>query len=121
MRGLKAQKDEEARLKRISMSVTTIYGMAIRKAETTTDTSYQHMLGPTLYRNQVAPEIIFYRENMPDIIANLESLFPGCTVTHTTLTRGHDGKMYDISKMDEKVIPFVNMQENQESIVINWS
>lgn len=29
--------------------------------------------------------------------------------------------MYDISTMDEKILPFINQQQIQEYIVIDWS
>jgi hypothetical protein len=58
---------------------------------------------------------------MPDILTGLQELFPGCDVTHTILSRGTDGKMYDISKLDEKVLPFVNRALDQSYIVVDWS
>jgi hypothetical protein len=34
---------------------------------------------------------------------------------------GQDGNMYDISKMDEKVLAFIDKRHNQDCIVIDWS
>jgi hypothetical protein len=58
---------------------------------------------------------------MPDILAGLKELFPGCDVTHTLLSKGTDGKFYDISKLDDKVLPFVNRALDRSYIVIDWS
>jgi len=42
-------------------------------------------------------------------------------VEHATLVRAQDGKLYDISKLDEKMIPFIDMQQRAEYIVVDWS
>jgi hypothetical protein len=63
----------------------------------------------------------FYVENMFDILRGLQNLFPECTVSHTLLSKGTDGKFYDISTLDEKLLPFVNRALDQSFIVIDWS
>lgn len=125
MRSLKAQKDEEARLKLINGIVAAIYANAINVAKTTTDTSYQYQL-PRNY--QIAPrtqeqeqeQSCVVRENMAEILSSLQNLFPGCSVEYTKLSRGHDGKMYNISKMDEKYRMLVT-QQSHDYIVVDWS
>ena len=67
------------------------------------------------------PSDPFYIENMPDILSGLQELFPGCTISHSIMCQGTDGKVYDISTLDEKVLPFVNRALDQSFIIIDWS
>jgi hypothetical protein len=55
------------------------------------------------------------------ILDGLRLVFPECLVEHATLVRAQDGKLYDISKLDEKMIPFIDMQQRTEYIVVDWS
>ena len=61
---------------------------------------------------------------MLEILAEVQSLFPDCSVEHTTLTMAtaRDGKIYDISKMDDILKPFImNPGRSMEYIVVDWS
>jgi hypothetical protein len=58
---------------------------------------------------------------MPDILAVLQELFPDSSVTHAILTCDADGKLYDISKLDDKMLPYVNRALDESYIVIDWS
>jgi hypothetical protein len=71
--------------------------------------------------NQKGQADPFYIKNMPDILAGLQQLFPGCSVSHTLLCQAKDGKMYDVAKLDESVLPFVDRALDQSYIVIDWS
>jgi len=51
---------------------------------------------------------------MEEILSGLQALFPDCYVTHTMMSAGTDGKMYDVSKM-------YCVTEGKECIVIDWS
>ena len=117
MRNLKAKNDEMKRLAEIESYIKNIYTHAINTATTTNYTSYQFQIQQHITRN--GPD--FARTNMQDIIRGLQCLFPDCTVEFTILTRAQDGKMYDISKMDEKILPFINSGATQDCIVIDWS
>lgn len=116
MRELKAKTEEAARLEGVKQIVQQVYNAAVQAARFKPETSYNHPLPQD--RQQTVP---FYLKNMPDILAGLQELFPGCAVSHTLLSRGTDGKMYDISKLDDKVLPFVNRALDQSYIVIDWS
>ncbi len=63
----------------------------------------------------------FHIKNMSDILAGLRNLFPDCTVSHTLLCQAKDGKMYDVAKLDDAVLPFVDRALDQSYIVIDWS
>ena len=110
LRGLKAQNDEKERLYQVSRIVHQIYGTAVRTAEKTGATSYKY--------NVVDPFQIW---NMPDILDGLRILFPDSIVEYSLFVRGNDGQMHDLSKMGEKVRPFVNMQQAENNIVIDWA
>lgn len=63
----------------------------------------------------------FHIKNIPDILAGLRNLFPDCALSHTLLCQAKDGKMYDIAKLDDAVLPFVDHALDQSYIVIDWS
>ena len=137
MRELKANTEEATRIQQVKNIVQQIYRAAVETAKSKTDTSYNHPLpqAHTIAQmhmvgvkkvtkfgcNSGTTTDPFYLKNMPDILAGLQELFPGCDVTHTLLSRGTDGNMYDISKLDEKVLPFVNRALDQSYIVVDWS
>lgn len=116
MRQLKAKYDESQRIEGVKNRVQMIYNAAVHAARYTSETSYNFQLPQD--GHQTDP---FYLKNMPEILAGLQELFPGCAVSHTLLSKGTDGKMYDISKLDDKVLPFVNKALDQSYIVIDWS
>lgn len=115
MRGLKAKKHEEKHLQNIKQTVIQIYETAIDVAESLGHTSYNFCIDP-VYANV---DYSFYRNNMEEILSQLQALFPDCYVTHTMMTTGKDGKMYDISKMESAARQFLT--ESKECIVIDWS
>jgi hypothetical protein len=131
MRELKANTEEAVRVQQVKQIVQQVYQAAVQTARSKTETSYNHQVprGPEYqYQNNIANRVNqnivtdpFYVKNMPDILVGLQVLFPGCDVTHTLLSKGTDGKMYDISKLDDKVLPFVNRALDQSYIVIDWS
>lgn len=124
LRLLKAKKDDKVRIEKINHCIYGLYQGIHRQAETTTNTSFQFPLPPFPVSRKTGlpvPEPEFYRDNMSDILRELQILFPDCTVERATMTRGQDGKMYDISKMDDKIIQFINTQHTQDCIVVDWS
>ena len=122
LRGLKAEEEEKMRimmerqrLDQVERCVKQLYDNAINYAKINTNTSYTYMLPPRNHGQD------FQRDNMIDILTGLRDLFPDCSIKNTTLSRGQDGKMYDISTMDEKLRPFIDSRYNQESIIIDWT
>ena len=113
MRNLKAKNDEMKRLAEIERWIKNIYNQALNAATTSGDTSYRFQI------QQAVPD--FFATNIQDIIRGLQCLFPDCNVERTTLSRGQDGKMYDISKIEEKLLPFIDKRYNQDYIIIDWS
>ena len=109
---LKAKKDEQRRLNQINQIVNQIYSAVISVAESQIVTSYNH---------QIPRQDEFYDENKDDIISGLKTLFPDCLIDYKMLSRGNDGKMYDITNIDDKMIPFINRNYDRTYIVVDWS
>jgi hypothetical protein len=123
MRQLKAKYEEAVRIEGVKNRVQMIYSAAVHAARFKPETSYNFQL-PMVQAADYAASMTtdpFYLKNMPDILAGLQELFPGCHVCHTLFSKGKDGKMYDISKLDDKVLPFVNRALDQSYIVVDWS
>ena len=114
MRGLKAKKDEESRLREINSIVNEIYTRTIRNAEQTSDLSFKFPIQHPAYE-----------KNITDILSALQLLFPECSVEYKNLCQGLDGKWYDISLIDDMMKQFINMKnshiQTQKNIVIDWS
>jgi hypothetical protein len=111
MQQLKEKYDEGNRIQFINQTVTNIYSMALAHARSKTDKSYNYSI------NQ-QPLIV---KHMPDILIKLQELFPDCSITHTLMARGSDGKMYDISKIDDSILHLINSVNKESYIVIDWS
>ena len=118
MRSLKAKNDEIKRMAEIEKCIKDIYTLAINTATNTNYTSYQFQIQEYIIGRN-SPD--FARTNIQDILRGLQCLFPDCTVEFIKLARAQDGKMYDISKMDEKILPFIKAEGTQDCIVIDWS
>ena len=63
----------------------------------------------------------FYIANIEGIIKRLQELLKDCTVKHTIVSRGKDGRLYDISEVDESILPLLTTVENDSYIFINCS
>jgi hypothetical protein len=118
MRQRKAARDEALRVQQISQLVRQIYNNATQIADSSTETVYRFDARHVQYQ----PIIM---SNMDEIIQNLRNLFPGCVVEYKSVTfvTGNDGKHYDLSTLDEKLKPFINMRSQQttNSIIIDWT
>lgn len=138
MLSLKSKTDEEMRIEKVKNRVTQIYNQAVSLAKTSTSTSYSLDIDPQQIRQRILPmnanmnhsgkfndmassEYKFYKDNMEEILSGLQRLFPGCSVRLSNMCTGNDGKRYDISTMDEKMLPFINQKNAFECIVIDWS
>jgi hypothetical protein len=143
MRSFKAEKDWEIKNMKIDCFVKQVYEGAVRFAETNSSTTYKHVLGDqnnnhhgyisvnSRVSNQQLPaqklsitkgDIV---ENMEGILTSLRSLFPDCSVEYkkVSMATGRDGKEYDISVLDDKLRPFIDVNRARitENIVIDWS
>jgi hypothetical protein len=152
MRALKAQKDEEIKILKIESVVKQIYEDVVRFAEKNTETLYRVTM-PTPITNHVQPRTVRMSfgsivmpsnikqndrchpihaitlddilANMEEILARLRSVFPDCLIEYkkVSLAMGKDKKEYDISTLDERIRPFIDLNQSwtNEYIVIDWS
>ena len=130
LRGLKAQTDEENRIKFVEQYVSQVYVEAKQTARTTTQTSFHkevHFVNPAredslpILPSGLKGQRRMVRDNIFDILGRLRTLFPDSSIEFKSLSRGQDGKMYDIVNIDERMKPFINPRHNQDVIVIDWS
>jgi len=131
---LKAEKDEQHRLIVIDNIVDMMYEKVVQVAGTTTETKVKFAIpyhkpfdsnrldySPITRLN--SPDKEFYITNMPDILKQLQALFPGCTVEHSfrPVIKGQDGKEHDINTVDPAILPYVNVKRYDEGITVDWS
>jgi len=116
MRSLRAEYGEKKRIDRIEEIIAQVYGNTVRTATMSNETSYNYPLSSSTRSYDK-----FYPENMPEIIKKLKCLFPECIVKHTLMARDHNGKLHDISDLNDDVLPFVNRTLDRSYIVIDWS
>ncbi len=128
MRALKAKNDEKIKNMQIDMIVSMVYNAAMNSATTNTDHIYRWP-----YNNQqtfgcVSGHYITYQtllDNMEEILKRLQVLFPDSLIENkkVSMARGVNGKDYDISTLDDKDLPFVDMRgrTTSDNIVIDWS
>jgi len=117
--GLKAKKGEEERQNKINEYVTDIYSRTVGIAANTKETCAYYVIPRNHGINGKIVYSEFHTTNIKEIIANLQDLFPNCLVEYKTLT-WKDEKPYDISKIDEKTLPFINVKNSKPYIVIDW-
>ena len=113
MQVLKAKKEEEKRIESVQRVVIQLYTLAVQTAQTSTVTSYSFIIMNSEYK--------FYKDNIEDILSGLQTLFPGCAIKFVNMCMGYDGKRYDVSTIDEKMLPFINQAKTFECILIDWS
>jgi hypothetical protein len=109
---LKVQREEAGRLSQVQTHIRTIYTQVVQIAARTASTSHKYPIGP--------PDA-FIIANLGEILAGLQALFPDCIVEYAILTKGQDGQLYDVSKMDKQVLPFVGLKASAPYIVIDWT
>ena len=114
MRGLKAKKDEESRLREINSIVNEIYTRTILTAQQTSELSFKYPIQDSTREKYIT-----------DILSALQVLFPDCLVEYKNQCQGLDGKWYDISLIDETMKQFIDIKKNriqtQKNIIIDWS
>lgn len=97
---------------RISAICDTVFCEAFASAPS--NTTYNHPIPSSLAD--------FYKAHMDEILENLRELFPNCHISHTLLTIGTNGKIYDVARIDDKELKFLNNTVLDNSyIVIDWS
>ena len=110
---IKAQREEADRLSQVQTLIRTIYAQVVQNAARTATTSYKFPV--ELHR------VTFIAANLGEILAGLQVLFPDCVVEYAILTKDQDGQLYDVSKMDKQVLPFIGLKASAPYIVVDWT
>ena len=113
MRALKAENDEKKRMEFIKTLVRDVYNGAVNDAKYTDKTSCSYAL--------TNRESEFIVKNIAEILERLQELFPDCAVEHTLMAQGRNGKLYNVARLADEVIPFVTGIKPCSYIVIDWS
>jgi len=144
LKQLKIQADEEKRKAEIASAIKEMYDMIVRRATGSTDTNLQfnvfedarmrqmNVHQQQQYRQMLqqqqqpqTPSVIITEELIGDVVSGLRGLFPDSKIEYrvAVMARAPDGKMYDVSKMDASVTPFIHASQTQTTKVINidWS
>jgi hypothetical protein len=108
MNALRVDPDE----KQVNHIVAAVYNHAIQSAKTTQKTKYYY---------PVPKDYPIYSAIIPVILCRLEALFPECIVSHTLLSRGTNGKLYDISKISDDDLTLVSTVDDYSYIIIDWT
>ena len=143
LKQLKIQADEEKRRAEIAAAIKETYDKIVRHATGSTETKIQFNVVEDArmrqmdvrqqqqYRQMLQqqpplnPSILITDELIGDVVRGLRELFPDSKIEYkvTVMARAPDGKMYDVSKMDASVAPFIHASQTQTKKVIDvdWS
>lgn len=105
--------DEEHRLFKINSIVQYIYPRVLQTAKHTSSKIYCHEIK--------FAERVFYTTNMSSILSGLKELFPDAYIAHTLLSKGNDGKMYDVARISDTDLRYISKANENSYIIIDWS
>jgi len=97
---LKAKKDEEVRQNRIEQIVKTIYANAVRVAEETARSSYEHQVPLSNVYSTSRDPCPFHMDNMNEILTRLQKLFPDAVVNKKRLIMSQNKILYEHARID---------------------
>jgi len=98
--------------------IDNIYNNIIKFAKEKNETIYYHSI-PTETNSEYSDQ--YYIKNMNLIIYNLQNLFPDLSIKHSICAKGKDGKIYDISNINNIDLSLINIMCYNSYIIIDWS
>jgi len=110
-----SEESDKKNLNRIRGIIKRIYTKAVR-ATRMGSTSYMYPI-PLGRKSANA----FYLKHIDKILEELHRRFPNSAVAHSIVARGRDGRLYDVSKLDDQTLPLVDRALNNSYIIIDWS
>ena len=126
LQSLKAETDEKNRLINIENFTKVLYENAIKQASTSTESIYRFEIG--VFHPGVTST--FVNDNKDDILRILQKLFPDSIVEYKKLIK-HIQAMrkggyvppvyYDISTVDQHILPLMTGNIIVDCIVVDWS
>ncbi len=135
LRKMKSDREEAERKECIEEVISWLYRRIIETAKQSSDTSYKlQLLAASRENIQMVRQMqngmydehkIYYTgfilEASDEVLQHLRSTFPGCAVEIKTLSKATDGKMYDVSTLDEATLRFVDRRNDQTYLIVDWS
>jgi len=115
---LKKMQELKQNKNKINTIVTTIYDDTVCITKVSNETLYNYQIP---FNEETQSSDNFYIQNIDTILNKLKELFPECSVSHTLLAKGKNGKLYDISKINDDILPLIDTTLKQSYIVIDWS
>jgi hypothetical protein len=58
---------------------------------------------------------------MSSILSGLKELFPDAYIAHTLLSKGIDGKMYDVARISDTDLRQISKTNENSYIIVDWS
>lgn len=141
LKQLKIQADEEKHNVEIACAIKELYDMVVQRATGTTDTTMRITVieDPNMgrmnahqiqkYRQSLQQQLsqtstVIITENLREnVVSGLRELFPDSKIEYkvVVMARAPDGKMYDVSKMDAALRPFISASQTNTVIHVDWS
>jgi hypothetical protein len=145
LKQLKIQADEEKRKAEIAAAIKETYDKIVRYATGSTETKIQfnvvedarmrqmdvrqqqqyRQMNEFRVHQSLNPSILITDELIGDVVSGLRELFPDSNIEYkvAVMARASDGKMYDVSKVDASMAPFIRASHTQTNKVIDvdWS
>jgi hypothetical protein len=115
---LKKMQELKQNKNKINTIVTTIYDDTVCITKVSNETLYNYQIP---FNEETQSSDNFYIQNIDTILNKLKELFPECSISHTLLAKGKNGKLYDISKINDDILPLIDTTLKQSYIVIDWS
>ena len=109
---VKSYTDDITRRQTIEQLIDEIYSFVLTIAATSDE---------TVARFCLEFGSMFIRDNIGHIITILECIFPDCSISHTLLAIGTDGKYHDVASIGPHNLPMINSVLPNSYIVIDWS
>lgn len=111
------QRENDRNKEIIESIIYEIYTLVVSTSKTTSDTFYNHIIS-SRYSHYLR---YIYLNNMPEILSRLQELFPGCIVSHAILSKGSDGKLYNIAELTEEDLKKIDNVTDDSYITVYWT
>jgi DNA topoisomerase VI subunit A len=111
LQSMKSVFDEEKRKQKLQSILTNIYRQVKDNASTTTRNKYYATI------NQ---DMLFIKQNIDEIMSELQRLFPDSRVTFSKVKHTREGYV-EVSEAEERMLELMNQKNTEPAIVIDWS
>lgn len=110
------QTQEEIRKRKIKICITSFYNAIKTAAQTSNKKLFVFYLNDTMNNNHQ-----LFKEYRDEILLEIQQLFPDSKVYYSNVVVGKDNSIHNIQDIDEKLKPFLNMNNIREALIVDWS